>query len=430
MIKKIEKNIRKNIGKKSLLMASILALLFAAGCGKTQEAQNTDNTENTITEAVTEATESEAAKDEDETATENEAMGTTTDADKPDTGEIGVIENTEFGQIYIDLTNEEFAALGFEYGDSVDISFDNGKSVENVPYHSGYYCQIGDLILCAYPGYPHVTLARNFGDSTWEEFEVDENSKVRVTLNTRGAYKENQELYSIKYSDDRNDYDSDEIFANFRAMKGGNIKENMFYRSASPCDSEHGRALYSNALIKDAGVKYVLNLADSKEEEMEYRNSGDYDTEYYENLADSGNVNFMNMNANFKGDGYSKIIAEAFYAMTEHEGPYLIHCMEGKDRTGFVCALILALAGADRDEIVDDYMITFNNYYGITEESDPAKYNAIISTYLDSFLAHICGVEDGSNVTQEQLQTGAENYLKDGGLTDEQIKEVVELINK
>ena len=53
--------------------------------------------------------------------------------------------------------------------------------------------------------------------------------------------------------------------------------------------------------------------------------------------------------------------------MTEHSGPCLIHCVEGKDRTGFVCALMLALAGASAQEIIDDYMITYYNYYGITK---------------------------------------------------------------
>ena len=44
------------------------------------------------------------------------------------TGEIGVVRDEEFGNVYIDLTIEEFNNLGFAFGDSIDISFDNGKS--------------------------------------------------------------------------------------------------------------------------------------------------------------------------------------------------------------------------------------------------------------------------------------------------------------
>jgi hypothetical protein len=35
-----------------------------------------------------------------------------------------------------------------------------------------------------------------------------------------------------------------------------------------------------------------------------------------------------------------------------------VHCAVGKDRTGVVCALLLDLAGADADTIIDDYLLT------------------------------------------------------------------------
>ena len=48
---------------------------------------------------------------------------------------------------------------------------------------------------CGYPGYPHVIIARNYGDSTWEEFGRTEESRVIVTLNKKGKYKANIEAY-------------------------------------------------------------------------------------------------------------------------------------------------------------------------------------------------------------------------------------------
>lgn len=35
--------------------------------------------------------------------------------------------------------------------------------------------------------------------------------------------------------------------------------------------------------------------------------------------------------------------------------PVLIHCEQGKDRTGVVIAMILSACGVDRDVILDDY---------------------------------------------------------------------------
>lgn len=37
--------------------------------------------------------------------------------------------------------------------------------------------------------------------------------------------------------------------------------------------------------------------------------------------------------------------------MMNSQGPVYIHCTEGKERTGFVCVLLEALAGASYDEI-------------------------------------------------------------------------------
>ena len=44
-----------------------------------------------------------------------------------------VTHETKFGGVYFDKTIEEFNALGFEYGDSVNITFSNGKSLADIP---------------------------------------------------------------------------------------------------------------------------------------------------------------------------------------------------------------------------------------------------------------------------------------------------------
>lgn len=38
--------------------------------------------------------------------------------------------------------------------------------------------------------------------------------------------------------------------------------------------------------------------------------------------------------------------------------PILFHCFAGKDRTGFAAAVILRVAGANDQQIMDDYMLT------------------------------------------------------------------------
>jgi protein tyrosine/serine phosphatase len=52
------------------------------------------------------------------------------------------------------------------------------------------------------------------------------------------------------------------------------------------------------------------------------------------------------------------LYARYFQALAATEGPILVHCAAGKDRTGIICALTHHLAGVHDDDIVEDYLLT------------------------------------------------------------------------
>jgi protein-tyrosine phosphatase len=52
------------------------------------------------------------------------------------------------------------------------------------------------------------------------------------------------------------------------------------------------------------------------------------------------------------------LYARYFRALAESEGPVLVHCSAGKDRTGILCALTHHLAGVHADDILGDYLLT------------------------------------------------------------------------
>ena len=52
------------------------------------------------------------------------------------------------------------------------------------------------------------------------------------------------------------------------------------------------------------------------------------------------------------------VLRNVFEALATMDGPVLIHCMAGKDRTGLAVALVLLTLGAHRDDIVADYLRT------------------------------------------------------------------------
>ncbi len=347
--------------------------------------------------------------------------------EKVTTGEIGVVRDEEFGNTYLAPTIEEFNALGFAFGDSIDLELSNGLTFTDVPYYSGYYVPIGEMLACGYPGYPHVTIARNYGSGTWEEFGMDESSRVTVTLREKGKYLVNEELFALQYSDLRSDYDSDVEFANFREVKGGGIAPGAFYRSASPCDDQHKRASITNRLTEENGIRFVLNLSDNETKYASYVEKDTFDSAYYDALYREGNVMLLAMNANYRSQAFAEKLSGAFLRMTGSDGPVLIHCVEGKDRTGFACTLLLALAGATSAEIETDYMTTFANYYGVTKEDKPDTYEAVLGNVHD-FLYCLCEAEKGTDPATLDLAAGAERYLRWGGLTDDEIAAVGEFI--
>ena len=345
---------------------------------------------------------------------------------------------TEFGGVYIQIPIDDFNQLGFTYGDSVDVTFSNGYVLEDIPYYNGYYVDPGQPLLIAYPGYDYIKAAVNYGDDLWdtaalkankEEKEklslwlnasLEEHDTATVTLREKNKYLNIQEARDIHYTDFRKDYPSDEAFANFRCMHMGNLKDNTVFRSASPCDNQHSRAAYVDALISQAGIQCILNLADNDVKIERYISDPEFDCQYFLSLYNDDKVIPLALNMNYMSDDFAVRIADGFIKMSQMNGPYLIHCTEGKDRTGFVCMLIEALASADYQTIADDYMVTYDNYYKITLQKDPDKYATILESNLNAMLKFIVS-DDSIDYKTADLMPYAKNYLLKAGMTEEQL---------
>lgn len=340
----------------------------------------------------------------------------------PAVNDLEVMHETEFGGVYLGMTIDDFNELGFEYGDSVDVGFSNGYSIEDVPYYNGYYTANGELLLVAYPGYPYIKITINNGDDLWRIAELDESMTAEVTLNEREKYLDTQTARDIHYEDVREKFPSDEVFANFRAVRAGEIAENTLYRSASPCDNQHLRAPYVDRLIEGAGVKFILNLADTDEKIAGYMEKDDFDSPYFASLYAEGNVAPIALNMFFESEEFQNKLVSGLTEMAAHEGPYLVHCTEGKDRTGFVCMLLEALCGASYDEIVDDYMITFDNYYQINPRKENEKYALIIEQLLVPMIRAVAG--ENADITSDDLSVYAKDFLKNAGMSEETIDQL------
>ena len=337
--------------------------------------------------------------------------------------------DTKFDQVELRVSIEDFIAAGFQFGDSCDVSFSNGLTLEDVPFFSGFYVRRGEAVIVGYPGYEEIIMTRN-NQGLWTDAGLRAGDTVTVTLREAGKYKNTQETLAQKYSEDRADYRDDEQFSNFRALRGGRLKDDLLYRGASPVDDAHNRAAITDALLEAHGIRFILDLADSEEDIRAYRETAGFSSDYSAKLYDDGQMAPLSMSSSYGAESYQQSLAAGLRRMIAAEGPVYIHCLEGKDRTGFVCLLLEALAGAGYDEMRDDYMKTYDNYYGITEETAPEKYDAVVSVYFDGFVSYLHGTEDAAALKTADYSQDAVRYLLDAGMTADEIDALRAMITK
>ena len=329
-----------------------------------------------------------------------------------------VIEIEKYGHAVLDVTAADLADAGYELGDVVHVKI--GKCNSSMPFFDGYYSNPGKLLLRGTAQEEKVAVCINYGDFS-KENDVSVGDTAEITMEKKAGMRSIQELYALKYSNNREDYSDDASFANFRAVTVGHIGHGKLYRTASPINNKNGRADYADNFIESVGVVTVLNLADSIEDVDEYCLEEDCGSEYYRSLYEKGNVIAIDLTGNFYSEEFASAIAEGLTFLAQNETPYCIHCTEGKDRTGFTAMLLEALMGATLDEIIDDYMISFYNYYGIDKEQEPERYQAVLDNNVIAMLFHVTGTESVEELKQTDLEAAVTTYLIDAGMIQDDI---------
>lgn len=326
-----------------------------------------------------------------------------------------VAEIEKYGHALLDISIEDFNASGFALGDIVTVTA--GSFTDNMPYLNGYYVDQGEYMVRAYPGHTNIAVCINYGKFS-EETGIDVGDQVTITRKEKAGALALQEISNLVYTNERTDYASDAEFANFRAVVEGKL-----YRSASSVDNQYNRAAFANALIQEAGVQAVMNMASTEEDIKACFNGQDFNSFYYKDLYEAGKVialGLLGLPINFTSDEFGEGIVKGLTFLAEQNPPYLVHCTEGKDRAGFCSMILEALMGRSKDEIVADYMLSYTNYYGI--EAGTEKYDMIVEKNIKEMLRSVAGLETGASLDGVDLQFAAEAYLTRHGMAEETIK--------
>ena len=330
----------------------------------------------------------------------------------------------EFGAAMLDFTEADMMNAGFTLGDVIGITIDDKKEIV-MPYYDGFYTRNGEYLCVAYPTYPSICFTRN-NIGLPQELTGLEGHTVTFRMKEKGGRQDVQQALSMKYNNERENYSafSDAAFANARTSIAGNIPSGILYRSSSPFCNDINRAFYVSEFLENEKVKTVLNLADTEEKMLSYTDMPPYSRLLWE----GGNVILCPLKADPMADDYNKRLIEALKQLPSRPAPYVVHCMEGKDRTGYVCALLEGLCGATYDEIVADYLVTYNNYYEINPTKDPVLCNTLVSLRLNICLMYYAGVSDEAQLPKVDYAKAFSSYLLSHGMSQQQLDALIQAL--
>lgn len=357
-----------------------------------------------------------------------------------------IVSINEYGQPIPSFTPADMAKVGFSYADLMNVQI-GSLTLHNVPYVSSfnevailgpsyvdYNAKGDDYGFAMLNGDFHAYIGGNVGDV------------CTMTVSEKQGYAETYELMRSVYGEERQAGETAEEYANFRMVTTTNIAPRVLYRSSNPlnCVKNPSRYAVADSLARSVGIRTEIDLADTDAQVETYMARDGYASTYCPELFRTGNTIACGMMANSFCDDFKERMGRAARFIIAHEPPYLIHCNEGKDRCGFVCMVLEALAGASVEELRYDYMTTMINFYKI--QRDDASYVQRQAYSIDRMVWLMCHEDalqnydkikwdevDVSNIDWTglgfytktlqgaNLEAAARGYLKECGLTDAEV---------
>ena len=237
------------------------------------------------------------------------------------------------------------------------------------------------------------------------------------------------------------------------AVEGAyNVRDIGGYETSDGRTTRWGKYLRSDTLanltpagvraLVDYGVRNIIDLRRSSD--LQFRSSpfiGSEDVTYYhQNMA--GDVPLQNREAvdsiddtaERRGRVYCSILDQRkhilhqiFSILADSDGlPALVHCNAGKDRAGISAAFVLSICGVPRETIIEDYGLTakylVRRYYELNPDVSPDEYT------WQHYRRDACDPHSMS-VTLDHLDAnygGVEGYLRETGITEEQLTTIRE----
>ena len=157
------------------------------------------------------------------------------------------------------------------------------------------------------------------------------------------------------------------------AAGGKKVKDGVLFRSG---DLRNATADDRERLCAEFGIKTVIDLRDSSDSgshpDREIDGALNINIPAFPPLKPTGELSAEVLRKKFDADPLSAYMgvyerlalteesadafSRLFRLLLERDGAFLFHCRQGKDRTGAAAVLILSALGAEKGDIIADYM--------------------------------------------------------------------------
>ena len=277
--------------------------------------------------------------------------------------------------------------------------------------------------LCVNSDSEQVSLSMNIGKFA-KQYDVSRNTTFTLQRLQKNGYAREYQAHQYTVTDSRNDYKTDTTFANFREIHTTGIAPKTLYRGGNPLGylKSPNRPRYSARLIQKYQIGSALNLANTRQEIKNFFQTTT--SPYYKKLWEQGNIFTGHVTTDLYSDEFMDGVVPALRFMLHAPKPYYIHCNMGKDRTGFLCAILEALMGASYDEIVEEYMISFENLLGVKKASEHWEILAD-----GNIRAILNGTFVSQDADRQNLSEAAADYLKEHGMDDDEIEKLKQILS-
>jgi hypothetical protein len=199
---------------------------------------------------------------------------------------------------------------------------------------------------------------------------------------------------------------------NFREICMGGIAPNTLYRSSHPI-KDNGQEKALSLLSSKARIAAVLNLCDTNSEIAIKA----LFAPWYNKLLKNNQVIALGMDFGHTSLNYNRKLKKGLQFIINTEGPWLIHCFAGVDRTGYVCMVLEAFMGATLDEIFKDYFRSLSSIF------DSSIYGKVSETDSQVAMQLLSSMSDSQTINAQNLQPIAETYLRTKiGLSAEELE--------